>query len=1068
MSKFFIYRPIFAWVVAIFIALFGAIGMTQLPVSMFPSIAPPTVRVSAIYPGASAQQVNDSVISLIVDKLNSVEGVDNIKADSDANGMGNVTVTFKPGVDENFAQVEVQNALAAVESRLPQIVRDLGVMVRRSRSNFLMMVSFVNHNPKVSSLEVVDALTRNVVPELSRIPGVGNVMFFGSEKSARVWLDPVRMESLKVSPAELAQSLKAQSLNIPAGTIGAAPVDPNKKISTAIPLVIKGELNTNEGFGNVVIKGLPDGTQVRLRDVATIESGTEQYMFRSMLNGDFSQVVGIQQSNKGNAVETSKAVREKLDELKRFLPEGTEVSVPVDTADYVSLSINQVRKTLFEAIFLVFIVILLFLQNIRYTFIPIVVVPLALLGAIGFMWPMGMSVNMLTMFAMVLVIGIVVDDAIVVVENVERIMRQRKLPPKEATVIAMQQIQGAVVGITLVLCAVFIPLALVSGSVGNIYRQFALVMSIAIVFSGFFALTLTPALCGSMLKQVDESDLDLHSDKLDASKTRLTIWQRIALGFNKSFNKLRDWYVKAAGWLMRWFWWALAGYAVVVALAAGLFKILPTGFLPAEDQGYVITAISLPPGATQERTKLVADKVTEYVRGNPDVRDISIVLGFSFFGTGPNQAIGFVGLKDWKERQGQGHDAESLKDLFNKDLSQIKDANIMTLTLPSIPELATRSGFEFYLQDRTAQGHDKLIAVRDQLIAKGSKDPRLLMLFANGIEDSTQAELVIDRDLMAAQGVMPATLAQYLPSVVGSSQVADFVEQGRVHKVIFQGRASSRMNPADVMEHSVKNIRGEMVPLSSFSRIEYFKGPLQISTYNGYESISFHGVPMIGKSTGEGMAAIDEMMADAPAGFSHAWTGIAKEEISAGSQISWLMGLSTLCVFLVLAALYESWTVPLAIIMSVPLGIFGVLVALFVHMFSGFTNDIYFHVGMITVMGLSAKNAILLVEFARSLEHEGYSTISAMIRAAQLRFRPIVMTSLAFVLGVLPLYLAKGASAASQNEIGASVLFGMLIGTLLTMLLVPTFFLVIRLATHRYRKKTQLPDDRIEDATRPA
>lgn len=1055
MSKFFIYRPIFSWVIAIFVCLFGIIGLTQIPITMYPQVAPPTISIHAVYPGATATQVDETVVKEISNKLIGIEGMKYMSSSS-SSGMGSITVTFNPNVNQDMAQVEVQNRMKQVEPKLPAIVRTMGIHVRQSKSNFLMMISFVNKDPNMSKDDVNDIINKVVVPELQRVDGVGNVMFFGGDRAMRIWLDPVKMQALNITPAEIQGAIGTQNVQLPTGSVADTPIVPGT--TTTVPMVIHATLNTPEEFGEIIVKSQPDGSTTRLKDVARIELGSDQYLFTGVTNGVESTIVGIQLSNSGNAVATSTAVQKKMEELNKVLPTTIEWTIPMDTSDFISISIEKVFSTLVEAIFLVFLVIFLFLQRVRYTFIPIIVVPIALLGAAGFLWPLGMSLNMLSMFAMVLVIGIVVDDAIVVVENVERIMREEKLPPKEATVKAMSQIQGAIVGITLILSAVFIPMAMVSGSAGNVYRQFAIVMATSILFSGFFALSLTPALCGSILKPHEHDDYDPDEPLPEARES----WRvKFFRGFNKWFNKVRNAYVGTIGKVLKHTKIISAIYILLLGLSAFMFKMLPTSFLPVEDQGVLLSSVQLPAGATTERTREVIRELDAIYKDIPEIDFASFVVGFSFAGQGQNAAFGFTTLKSWKERPRPDQSAVAIASKVSKKAAHIQDAFIMVLTPPAIPELGTFDGFNFVLQDRAGLGHEALMKAYDYMMEKTADNKKFLFVRSQRMPDTTQLELDIDREKAAAQGVSIPAVGQLLSSTFGASYIGDFVRNGKSQKVMMQADAPYRMNPDDVMRLQVKNNRGQLVPLSSFIKSKFITAPIGVESYNNYPSIQISGMAGIGVSSSEAMDEMERIASGLPRGFGYEWTGLSLDEKTSGNQTVMIMALSMLMVFLCLAALYESWSIPFAVILAVPLGILGVMLSLVLH---GFLNDIFFHVGVITVMGLTAKNAILIVEFARNLEMQGMGTIKATLQAAKLRFRPIVMTSLAFMLGVLPLYTAKGASSISQHEIGGTVLFGMLFGTLLSIFMVPTFYIIVRLLRGGYSKGDK--QKMIEDANK--
>lgn len=1027
MSKFFIYRPIFAWVIAIFVMIAGAVSITQLPVAQFPSVAPPTISISAFYPGATAQTMNDSVFSLIEREMNGAEGLMYMESKTQSNGSGSLRLVFEANTNEDLAQIEVQNRLARVEAKLPAEVRQMGLRVDKAGSNFLMVMAFTSDNPALDKYDIGDYVSRNVLPEIQRVDGVGNAQFFGAERAMRIWLDPAKMHSLNLSTAEVNNAIRSQNIQIPGGALGDTPNIDGQTTTAAI--VIPGQITSAKEFGQIILRANTDGSMIRLHDVAKIELGAESYAFDSRTNAKPSIAIGVQLSASANAMATAEGVRHKVSELEQYFPQGMTWSIPYDTSEFVSISIEKVIHTLIEAIILVFLVMFLFLQNIRYTIIPTIVVPVALLGTFAVLYFLGMSINMLAMFAMVLVIGIVVDDAIVVVENVERIMNEERLPPKEATVKAMRQISGAVVGITVILVSVFVPLAMFSGSVGNIYRQFATVMAVSIAFSGFFALTLSPALCGSILKPHHQ----------DNKKTGLL--NRFFNQFNHRFNQTTNAYESRVNKIIKRTWRVVIVYLAIVVGIGFLFMRLPTAFLPMEDQGVVMANIQLPPGATQERTLNVMKQVEQTIMAQPEVKAMTSILGFSFAGQGQNTGLAFITLKDWSERTDAKAHAGHFARRMTGVLSQIQEAFIFVLSPPPIPELGNSDGFSLRLQDRSGKGHDALLAARNQLLGMAAQSPILAGVRPDGLEDAPQLEITIDRQAAAAQGINIGALAQTLSAYIGSSYVNDFPNQGRLQRVVIQAEAQQRMDTQDIMRLTIPNLRGQAVPLSSFAQSRWITGPVQVIRYNGYPAYSINGQARPGYSSGDAMAEMEKLIAKLPQGFGYEWTGQSLDEKKAGSQSSILYAFSILAVFLCLAALYESWSIPFAVILVVPLGVLGVLLGVFLR---GMPNDIYFQVGLITVIGLSAKNAILIVEFAKDLQAEGMGLLSAATRAARLRFRPILMTSLAFILGVTPLFFASGASSASQREIGTGVLFGMSIGTLLAIFMVPSFYVFVR------------------------
>ena len=1029
MSKFFIHRPIFAWVIAIFVVLFGIVSITQLPVAQFPSVAPPTITVTATYPGATSETMTDSVLQLIEREINGAEGLMYMETKAPAGGQGTLTVTFQPGTNPELAQVDVQNRLSRALPRLPSVVQALGVRVDKAMSNFLMILAFQSTDGATSRDEIADYVNRNVLPEIQRLEGVGKAQLFAAGRAMRVWIDPAKLQGYGLSIASVNAAIAAQNQQISGGALGDAPSIPGTSMSATI--VVPGQLTTPEEFGNVVLRSNSDGSTVRVKDVARVEVGVETYAFNSRLDGKPAVALAVQLTSTANAMATAKLVNTKMDELAPFLPAGVAWSAPYDTSKFVKISIEKVVHTLLEAILLVFIVMLIFLQNIRYTLIPTIVVPIALLGTFAVMLMVVLTINILAMFAMVLVIGIVVDDAIVVVENVERIMSEEGLPPKEATIKAMGQIQGAVVGITVILVTVFVPLAMFSGATGNIYRQFSLVMAISIFFSGFFALTLTPALCATMLKPIAKGHAH---DKKTGLLGPFYNW------FNRNFDKGAKQYQNAVGGVVKRSFQSLIVFALVIAGVVFLFLRMPTSFLPTEDQGYVISLVQLPPGATQERTSKTMGEYEQFALNQPETAHVVSILGFSFSGTGQNVGLAFTTLKDWSERSGPGQDASSFAGKAMGAMMKIRDGFIFTLVPPSIPELGTSDGFTFRLQDRGNKGHAALLEARNQLIGKANQSAILTGVRFDGVDDAPQWQVNINRDAVAAQRVSMGDLATTLATALGSSNSTDFPNKGYMQRVTIQADAAARMQPEDVMRLTVPNAAGKLVELSTMVTAKWISGPMQVTRYNGYPSMAITGSAKAPYTSGQAMEEMQKLAAELPEGFGFEWTGQSLDERKAGSSAMYLYAFSILAVFLCLAALYESWSIPLSVLLVVPLGVFGALVGMLLR---GMPNDIYFQVALITVIGLSAKNAILIIEFAKDLHAEGMSALDAALEAAKLRFRPILMTSLAFILGVVPLYIASGASAASQKAIGTGVFWGMLIGTPLSVFLVPVFFVVI-------------------------
>ncbi|CAG1015148.1 Multidrug export protein AcrF [Burkholderiaceae bacterium] len=1025
MAQFFIDRPIFAWVIALFILVGGGVAITQLPIAQYPRVAPPSIVVSAAYPGASAKTLEESVISVIEQEMNGSPGLIYMESVSQANGTGSITLSFEPGTNADLAQVDVQNRLARATPRLPQAVTQQGVRVDKARSNFLLVTILTSEDPKWDPIALGDYASRNVLPEIQRINGVGQAQLFGTERAMRVWVDPAKLVGFNLSSAEVAAAIRAQNAQVSSGTIGDLPNVPGQSIFATV--VVTGQLGSIEQFGNIVLRANTDGSSVRLRDVARIELGAQNYATSARLNGRPSTGIGVQLSPTGNALATARAIQQRMDQLAQFFPPGMKYVIPFDTSRFVDISIRQVVVTLLEAIVLVFLVMFLFLQNWRYTIIPTLVVPITLFGTFGVLLALGFSINVLTMFGMVLVIGIVVDDAIVVVENVERIMSEEGLPPRAATRKAMGQIQGAIIGVTVVLISVFVPLAFFTGSVGNIYRQFSVVMTASIAFSALMALSLTPALCATLLKPVEAGH---HHEK------------RGFFGwFNRGFSRTAKSYEGLVARILKRAARYLLIYAAIIGAVALLFARLPSSFLPAEDQGYIIVNVQLPPGATANRTREVMQQVEAFMLKQPEVQNMVSVLGFSFSGQGQNAGLAFVPLKDWSDREGKAHSAQALAGRAFGALMGVRDAFIFPLSPPPIPELGSASGFNFRLQDRGSNGHEALVAARNQLLGMAAQSKLLANVRPDGLEDASQLQLDIDRDKASALGVTFDAIGSALSTAVGSAYINDFPNAGRLQRVVVQADAPARMQPDDLLRLNAMNARGQPVPFSAFASTRWITGPMQTIRYNGYPTMRISGEAAPGYSSGDAMAEMERLAGQLPAGFAFEWTGQSREERLSGNTATLLYVFSLLAVFLCLAALYESWSIPLSVILVVPLGVLGVVGATSLF---GMANDVYFKVGLITIIGLSAKNAVLIIEFAKDLQAQGRSAVDAVLAAAHLRFRPIIMTSMAFTLGVLPLAIATGAGSASQRAIGTGVMGGIITGTTLAVIFVPVFFVVVR------------------------
>lgn len=1047
MAQFFIGRPIFAWVVAIFIMLGGVIALPMLPVSQYPNVAPPQISVYATYPGASPEEIYQSVTRLIEDELNSVNDLIYFESTSDSSGLVAITSTFEPGTEPAQASVDVQNAIKRVEPRLPEIVMNQGVYVQEAGSGFLMMVGLVSTDGTVDAVGLGDYLNRNVVGELRRIDGVGRAQVFASQRAMRIWIDPDKMVGLNLTTDDIANAVRSQNAQVAAGRIGAQPNPVDQQITATV--LIRGQLTTPEEFGRIILRANPDGSTVRLSDVARIEIGAETYNFGTRINGKPAAGIGIQLSPTANAMDTSEAVRAKMAELAEFFPAGIEYVIPYDTSPFVAVSIEKVLYTLVEAILLVFAVMFLFLQKFRYTIIPTLVVPVALLGTCAVMLATGFSINVLTMFAMVLAIGILVDDAIVVVENVERIMVEEGLSPREATRKAMTQISGAIIGITLVLTAVFVPMAFFPGAVGVIYRQFSLTMVVSILFSGFLALSLTPALCATFLKPIKAG----HEQK------------RGFFGwFNRGFDKTTRSYGASTHWIVKRAGRFMVIYAALLVGLGWAFLQLPSSFLPNEDQGFVIVDIQGPPEASSNRTLGTIDRVQEIFTGESAVNQTAFINGFSFAGAGENAGLAFITLKDWEERDAD-NSASAIANRANGALFQLKDAMAFALSPPPIQGLGTSDGFAFRLQDRGGLGQKALSAAGAQLMDAAAKSPVLAGLRIEGMPETAQVNLVIDREKANTFGVSFAAINSTISASLGSSYMNDFPNAGRMQRVTVQADQDKRMQTEDLLNLNVRNAHGGMVPLSTFAKIDWRKGPAQVVGYNGYPSIRVSGAAAPGYSSGAAIAEMERLVGELPNGFGYEWTGQSLQEIQSGSQAPLLVGLTILFVFLLLAALYESWSIPISVMLVVPLGVIGSVMAV---TWAGMPNDVYFKVGLITIIGLSAKNAILIIEFAKDLLAEGKPLIEATVEACKLRFRPILMTSLAFTLGVVPLAVATGASAASQNAIGTAVLGGMISATVLAVFFVPAFFVFVMKLFSRGKPKSGEAETATDPSLAPA
>ncbi|EBH8335555.1 efflux RND transporter permease subunit [Salmonella enterica subsp. houtenae serovar 43:z4,z23:-] len=1035
MANFFIRRPIFAWVLAIILMMAGALAIMQLPVAQYPTIAPPAVSISATYPGADAQTVQDTVTQVIEQNMNGIDNLMYMSSTSDSAGSVTITLTFQSGTDPDIAQVQVQNKLQLATPLLPQEVQQQGISVEKSSSSFLMVAGFVSDNPNTTQDDISDYVASNIKDSVSRLNGVGDVQLFGAQYAMRIWLDANLLNKYQLTPVDVINQLKVQNDQIAAGQLGGTPALPGQQLNASI--IAQTRLKDPQEFGKVTLRVNADGSVVHLKDVARIELGGENYNVVARINGKPASGLGIKLATGANALDTATAIKAKLAELQPFFPQGMKVVYPYDTTPFVKISIHEVVKTLFEAIILVFLVMYLFLQNIRATLIPTIAVPVVLLGTFAILAAFGYSINTLTMFGMVLAIGLLVDDAIVVVENVERVMMEDNLSPREATEKSMSQIQGALVGIAMVLSAVFIPMAFFGGSTGAIYRQFSITIVSAMALSVLVALILTPALCATLLKPVSAE----HHEK----KSGFFGW------FNARFDHSVNHYTNSVSGIVRNTGRYLIIYLLIVVGMAVLFLRLPTSFLPEEDQGVFLTMIQLPSGATQERTQKVLDQVTHYYLNNEkaNVESVFTVNGFSFSGQGQNSGMAFVSLKPWEERSGEKNSVEAVIARATRAFSQIRDGLVLPFNMPAIVELGTATGFDFELIDQGGLGHDALTKARNQLLGMVAQHPDLLVrVRPNGLEDTPQFKLDVDQEKAQALGVSLSDINETISAALGGYYVNDFIDRGRVKKVYVQADAQFRMLPEDINNLYVRSANGEMVPFSTFSSARWIYGSPRLERYNGMPSMELLGEAAPGRSTGEAMALMENLASRLPNGIGYDWTGMSYQERLSGNQAPALYAISLIVVFLCLAALYESWSIPFSVMLVVPLGVVGALLAASLR---GLNNDVYFQVGLLTTIGLSAKNAILIVEFAKDLmEKEGRGLIEATLEASRMRLRPILMTSLAFILGVMPLVISRGAGSGAQNAVGTGVMGGMLTATLLAIFFVPVFFVVVKRRFNRH------------------
>ncbi|WP_318385666.1 efflux RND transporter permease subunit [Enterobacter sp.] len=1028
MAKFFIDRPIFAWVLAIILMIAGVLAIMQLPVAQYPTIAPPAIAVSANYPGADAQTVQDTVTQVIEQNMNGLDNLMYMSSTSDSAGGVTITLTFKSGTEPDIAQVQVQNKLQLAMPLLPQEVQQQGISVEKAGSNFLMVVGFTSENKGLTQEDIADYIASNLKDTISRINGVGDVQLFGAQYAMRIWLNTDLLNKYNLTTIDVINQIKVQNGQIAAGQLGATPAVGNQQLNASI--IAQTRLKDPEEFGNITLRVNADGSMVRLKDVARIVLGGENYNVVTKINGQDTAAIGIKLATGANALDTAKAIKAKLNDLSAFFPQGLSVVYPYDTTPFVQISIHEVVKTLCEAIILVFLVMYLFLQNIRATLIPTIAVPVVLLGTFAVLAAFGYSINTLTMFGMVLAIGLLVDDAIVVVENVERVMAEEHLPPKAATQKSMSQIQGALVGIAMVLSAVFIPMAFFGGSTGEIYRQFSITIVSAMALSVLVALILTPALCATLLKPVDPATHGQQSGFFG--------W------FNQVFDRSTNHYTESVSGIIRSTGRYLVVYVLIVAGMAVLFMRLPTSFLPEEDQGVFMTMVQLPPGATQARTQKVLDTVTDYylTHEKENVQSVLSINGFSFSGQGQNTGMAFISLKPWEERPGKENSVFGVVQRATAAFSKIKDGMVFPFNLPAILELGTATGFDFQLIDQANLGHEALTKARNELLGMVQQYPdKLVRVRANGLQDTSQFKIDVDSEKAQALGVSLSDINQTISTSLGGTYVNDFIDHGRVKKVYVQADAKFRMLPSDVKNLYVRNNKGEMTPFSAFTTLRWVYGSPRLERFNGLPSMEILGEAAPGKSTGDAMLLMEQLASKLPAGIGYDWTGMSYQERLSGNQAPALYAISLIVVFLCLAALYESWSIPFSVMLVVPLGVIGALLAAAIM---GMSNDVYFQVGLLTTIGLSAKNAILIVEFARDLmDKEGMGLAESTLAAVRMRLRPILMTSLAFILGVMPLVISSGAGSGAQNAVGIGVLGGMLTATLLAIFFVPVFFIVI-------------------------
>ena len=1023
MARFFIDRPVFAWVISILIMGIGLLSVTTLPIAQYPQIAPPSIRVTAVYPGASAETVANTVTQVIEQQMTGLDGMRYMSSSSTSAGAASITLTFDTETDPDVAQVQVQNKLAQATNLLPEAVQRQGVRVQKASSSFFMVIALISEDGRLEQADLSDYMSSNMVDEFSRIEGVGGVQVFGSPYAMRIWLDPSKLAAYEMTPSDVVAAVSAQNAQISAGAFGSMPAPAGQQLNATI--TAQSLLSTPEDFENIILRSETDGGLVMLADVARVEIGAETYDSIARFNGKPSAGMALQLASGANALDTAELVKQKVEEFSAFFPDGVGYVIPYDTTPFIEISIHEVQKTLFEAIGLVFVVMLLFLQNFRATIIPTLAVPVVILGTFAILGLAGFTINTLTMLAMVLAIGLLVDDAIVVVENVERIMEEEGLSPREATRKSMDQITGALIGVALVLSAVFVPMAFFGGSTGVIYKQFSITIVSAMGLSVLVALTLTPALCATILRSKDA-----HHAK------------RGPLGwFNVGFDKLTGGYAGTVGYVIRRPLRILVIYLAIGGGIGWLFTNTPTGFLPNEDQGILMTLIQAPTGATAERTLDVVKQVENHFQNEAAVQSAFGVVGFSFAGQGQNMGLAFVRMKDWSERTDPAMSVQAVAGRAYGAFSQIRDALVFPIVPPAVIELGNVSGFDFYLTAQGGQTHEQLLAARNQLLGMASQSPLIASVRPSGLEDAAQFKLDIDWRAAGAMGVSPANVGTVLSVAWAGTYVNDFNDNGRIKRVYVQGEPDSRAVPSDFGKWRVRNAAGELVPFSNFTTERWQYGPQGLTRYGGVPAMQIQGSPVPGVSTGEAMAEIEKLVSQLPGGFKAEWTGLSLEERESGGQAPMLYALSLAAIFLCLAALYESWSIPFSVMLAMPIGVVGTLAAAY---WFGFENGVFFQVGLLTVIGLTGKNAILIVEFARERYEAGEEMLTAVKEAAKQRFRPIIMTSMAFSLGVLPLALSTGAGSGGRTAVGTAVLGGTLTGTILGVVFVPLFFVVVQ------------------------